>query len=56
MKKKIEIELEIQLKQMEIKQLRNREILVQTDPFYLEKLARDKLGYAKPNEIIYKFD
>ena len=29
---------------------------ISTDPDYIEKVARDKLGYGKPNEIVYKFE
>ena len=40
----------------EIEELRKREIALQSNPHYVEKLARNKLGYSKPNEIIYKFE
>ena len=34
-----------------------REIyLMTTDPFYLEKYARDAYGLAASNELIYKFE
>jgi len=46
---------EEKLTQME---LENRELKEQIDnlanPFYLEKLAREKLGLAKEGEVIYK--
>ena len=29
---------------------------MKTDPFYLEKYARETFGLAASNEIIYKFD
>ena len=39
--------------ELENKRLREEEAKAK-DPFYLEKLAREKLGLAKKNEIIYK--
>ena len=48
---------------MEIRRLRNENdslkkqiYLLKTDPFYLEKYARDTFGLAASNEIIFKFD
>lgn len=47
-------------KEKELAQLiKEREELFQKmhlleDPFYLEKLAREKLGLAKKNEVIYR--
>lgn len=29
---------------------------LQTDPSYVERVIRRKLGYAKPDESIYRFD
>ncbi|MDP8262253.1 MAG: septum formation initiator family protein [Candidatus Ancaeobacter aquaticus] len=29
---------------------------LQTNPVYIEKIAREKLGLSRPDEIIYKFD
>lgn len=29
---------------------------LRTDPAYVEKVIRRKLGYAKPDEIIFRFD
>lgn len=28
---------------------------LRTDPYIIEKLAREKLGYARPGEVIYLF-
>ena len=28
---------------------------LRTDPYVIEKLAREKLGYARPGEVIYLF-
>ncbi len=36
---------------------RTREVsLLQTDPEYVETIARDKLGVMKPGETIYRLD
>jgi cell division protein FtsB len=29
---------------------------LRTDPGYVEKVIRRKLGYAKPDEVIYRFE
>jgi cell division protein FtsB len=51
-----ELQTKINLLEKEIQDLRKRKIDFQNNPLYIEKLARDKLGYSKQNEIIYKFD
>ncbi len=38
----------------EIESLRTREANLNNNPHYLEKLARNKLGYLSPDEVIYK--
>jgi len=40
----------------ENEKLKNEIYLLKTDPFYLEKYARDTFGLAASNEIIFKFD
>ena len=40
----------------DIETIRKKEIALKSNPLYIEKLARNKLGYSKPDEIIYKFD
>lgn len=42
--------------QADIETIRKKEIALKSNPLYIEKLARNKLGYSKPDEIIYKFD
>jgi cell division protein FtsB len=44
-------EAEARLKQQEIVLERMR-----TDPGYVEKVIRRKLGYAKPDEFIFRFE
>ena len=29
---------------------------LRTDPSYVEKVIREKLGYSKPDEMIFRFD
>lgn len=29
---------------------------LRTDPVYVEKVLRQRLGYAKPGEVIFRFD
>ena len=36
-------------------ELRHEIRMLQTDSYTVEKVAREKFGYAKPNEIIYDF-
>jgi len=47
--------LEIQRLNEENKQLHREIQSLQVDLNYLEKIAREKLGFAKRGEIIYKF-
>ncbi len=54
--KRLILEQEITLKHEEIDTLRKQEYAIQNDPLYLERLARNKLGYSKSDEIIYKFE
>jgi cell division protein FtsB len=35
--------------------LRREIAALRTDPYVIEKLAREKLGYARPGEVIYLF-
>ena len=34
--------------------LAQEEILLETDPVYLEKIAREKMGIVKDGEVVYK--
>jgi cell division protein FtsB len=36
--------------------LRREENDLKTDPNYVEKVAREKLGLVKPGELIYRFE
>ena len=50
--------LEIQIKQEETneRQLKNTIEAIQKDPKTVERLAREKLGYAKPGETVIRFE
>lgn len=55
LEKEAQIEEKMTLLQEEIADLRNRELAVNNDDYHLEKLARNKLSYAKKDELIYHF-
>lgn len=49
-----DLEMQItELKQTN-KRLREEQRMLENDPFYLEKVAREKLGVAREGEVIYK--
>lgn len=50
------LELRIEGEQEKNIRLRQEEYSLRTDPEYVEKVAREKLGLVKPGEIIYKFE
>jgi len=56
--KRSEKSLEIRVEAEENKnaRLRREEHNLRTDPQYIEKVAREKLGLVKQDEIIYKFE
>ena len=54
--KQKQLQKKISAVEAEIETIRKKEIALKTNPLYIEKLARNKLGYSKPDEIIYKFD
>lgn len=49
------LEEELRAKQDAIVHIRRQQELFQTDPSFVEKIAREELGKAKPGEIIYRF-
>jgi cell division protein FtsB len=49
-----QIESRIQTLEEENERLRRRVIGLQTDPYQVEKLAREDLGLARPDEIIFE--
>lgn len=50
------LRLRIEAEERKNVQLRKEEQSLRTDPEYVEKVAREKLGLIKPGEVIYKFD
>ena len=57
LEKEIEIKREALKKQQELHQKYTEEIVaLRTDPDTVERMVRDKLGLAKPNETIYHFE
>ena len=49
--------LQIRYKQLqaEVLQLKQETNLLQNDPFYIEKIAREKYGLSRPDEKVYRF-
>lgn len=56
MNKQKQLQEKILSVETDIEAIRKKEIALKSNPLYIEKLARNKLGYSKPDEIIYKFD
>ncbi|UCE78043.1 MAG: septum formation initiator family protein [Nitrospiraceae bacterium] len=55
---KIKIKLENQITEIssQNEQLKSQIKLLEEDPFYREKLAREEFGLAKPDEFIFHYD
>ena len=49
-----ELEAKIEELKQENLALKEKEQLLKTDPFYLEKVAREKMGVAREGEVIYR--
>jgi cell division protein FtsB len=56
--RKTKLKLEMQIKQEEEKQRQLRSSIrsLQDDPKTLERMAREKLGYARTNETVIRFE
>ncbi len=54
LEKQSDLKQNISNSEKEIESLRIREANLNNNPHYLEKLARNKLGYLSPDEVIYK--
>lgn len=50
-----EIESEIQREEEILRHLRLKQERLRNDPRYVEKIAREELGLAKPGETVFKF-
>jgi cell division protein DivIC len=46
---------EIRVEEETLKQLKDRQERLKSDPRFVEKLAREELGYAKPGETVFRF-
>ena len=49
------MEEEIRVKADMTQDLKNRQERFRTDPAFVERVARDELGKAKPDEVIFRF-
>ncbi len=54
--RKAELEQDVKQQQAKLDDLKIREDRLQTDPRFVEKIAREDFGYAKPGETIFKFE
>jgi cell division protein FtsB len=48
------VETRIQSLEEEIKRLRTQVVALRSDPYQVEKLAREDLGLARPGELIFE--
>ena len=55
-KTKLKLEMQIKQEEEQQRQLRSSIRSLQDDPKTLERLAREKLGYAKTNETVIRFE
>ncbi|MBP7830804.1 MAG: septum formation initiator family protein [Kiritimatiellae bacterium] len=51
----IALQEEIRLKEEMLHHLQKQQERLQTDPDYVERIAREELGLARPGETVYKF-
>jgi cell division protein FtsB len=56
--KKQEVENRRRLAETEIRLAEQRDVLerLERDPAFVERMIRDRLGYARPDEIVFRFD
>lgn len=52
---KKQLEMDIQHLEAENERIKKEINAMKTDPFWQEKIAREELNMARPDEIIYKF-
>lgn len=55
-KKAVALEEQNRLKEDMVKQLQKQQERFLSDPKYVERIAREKLGKAKPGETIFRFN
>ena len=54
-RKEAALQDEIRLEEEMVKHLKNQQERLRSDPRFVEKLAREELGYAKPGETVFRF-
>jgi cell division protein DivIC len=50
-----ELQQDIQRAAEQLRMLKLKQEKLQTDPRFIEKIAREDLGYAKPGETVFRF-
>ena len=53
--KEAELRQDMQKSAEELRMLKLKQEKLQEDPHFIEKIAREKLGYAKPGETVFRF-
>ena len=53
--KKAELEAKVADLESQLKELRENQERLESDPRFVEKVAREDLGYAKPGEMVFRF-
>lgn len=53
--KKAELEVKVADLEAQLKELRENQARLESDPRFVEKVAREDLGYAKPGETVFRF-
>lgn len=54
--RKQQIEANIAQQQAKLDELKQRQDRLQNDPRFAERLARERFGYCKPGETVFKFE
>ncbi|HPG00073.1 MAG TPA: septum formation initiator family protein [Kiritimatiellia bacterium] len=54
-RKQTTLEADIALEKQMLKHLQEQQQRLKSDPRFVEKIAREEFGYAKPGETIFKF-
>ncbi|MFH0954283.1 MAG: septum formation initiator family protein [Verrucomicrobiota bacterium] len=49
------LQSDIRLEEEMLKHLKQQQERLQSDPRFVERIAREELGYAKPGETVFKF-
>ena len=52
--KNFEYKRQIELLEVKNDQLKKEKFLLENDPVYLEKVAREKMGLVRQGEVVYK--